>query len=108
MEMAPEPFLAQKRASVADAKLAYFGGDFERCLEICADTRARTLTTASEVALLTARAYLRTGRPREAQNAIVETRETHTTLDAWLTAQMLEATALIRQDDADAGIALLV
>jgi len=108
MEMAPKPFLVAKRASVSDAKLAYFEGDFERCLEICADIRVRTLATASEVALLTARAYLCTGRAHEAQKTIVETLETHATLDASLTAQMLVATARIRQDDADTGIAMLV
>jgi DNA-binding CsgD family transcriptional regulator len=107
VEQASKLFLA-RHASVSDAKLAYFGGDFERCLEVCANVRVRSVTTASEVALLTARALLRTGRPLEAQNAISDTRETHTTLDAWLTAQMLVATARIRQNDADAGIAMLV
>ena len=58
--------------------------------------------------MLTARAYLRTGRPHEAQIAIVDTLETHASLDASLTAQMLFATARIRQDDADTGIAMLV
>jgi DNA-binding CsgD family transcriptional regulator len=47
------------------------------------------------------------GRPREAQNAIAETLETHTTLDAALTAQMLVASARIRQGDPDTGIAIL-
>jgi len=108
MEMAPKPILAGRRASVSDAKAAYFEGDFERCLEICSDMRVRTVATASEVALLTARAYLRTGRPHEAQRAIVDTLETHTTVDASLTAQMLVASARIRQDDADTGIAILL
>lgn len=108
MEMAPKPILAGRRASVSDAKLAYFEGDFERCLEICSDMRVRSVATASEVALLTARAYLRTGRPQEAQRAIVDTLETHTTVDASLTAQMLVASARIRQDDADTGIAILL
>src|SRR5450755_4789985 len=108
MEMAPKPILAGKRASVSDAKLAYFEGDFERCLEICSGMRVGSVATASEVALLSARAYLRTGRPHEAQRAIVETLETHTTLDASLTAQMLVASARIRQGDADTGIAILI
>jgi DNA-binding CsgD family transcriptional regulator/tetratricopeptide (TPR) repeat protein len=108
MEMAPKPILAGGRASVSDAKLAYFEGDFERCLEICSGMRVRSVATASEVALLTARAYLRTGRPNEAQRAIVDTLETHTTLDAALTAQMLVASARIRQNDADTGIAILM
>jgi DNA-binding CsgD family transcriptional regulator len=107
MELAPQLFRTSKRASVADAKLAYFEGDFERCLAICAEIRVRTLTTASEVALIEARAYLRTGRPREAQSTIVNTLDTHATLDASLTAQMLLATARIRQNDADAGLAML-
>jgi DNA-binding CsgD family transcriptional regulator len=108
MEMAPKPILAGRRASVSDAKAAYFEGDFERCLEICSDMRVRTVATASEVALLTARAYLRTGRPHEAQRAIVDSLETHTSVDASLTAQMLVASARIRQDDADTGIAILL
>jgi DNA-binding CsgD family transcriptional regulator/tetratricopeptide (TPR) repeat protein len=107
MEIAPKPILVGRRASVSDAKLAYFEGDFERCLEICADIRVGSLATASEIALLTARAYLRTGRPAEAQSAIVDSLEMHATLDASLTAQMLVATARIRQNDADTGIAIL-
>ncbi len=107
MEMAPKPIPVGTRASVSDAKLAYFEGDFERCLEICADIRVGSVATTSEVALLSARAYLRTGRPREAQAAIVDTLETHATLDASLTAQMLVASARIRQDDPDTGIAIL-
>lgn len=107
MEIAPKPILVGRRASVSDAKLAYFEGDFERCLEICADIRVGSLATASEVALLSARAYLRTGRPAEAQSAIVDSLEMHATLDASLTAQMLVATARIRQNDADTGIAIL-
>jgi hypothetical protein len=94
--------------SVSDAKRAYFAGDFERCLEICADVRVGSLATASEVALLSARAYLRTGRPYEAQCTLVETLEIHATLDASLTAEMLVATARIRQNDAETGIAMLV
>lgn len=107
MDLARDPILQNQRASLADAKLAYFEGDFERCLEICTNIRVRTLSTASEVALLTARAYLRTGRAREAQDAIVGSLETHATLDASLTAEMLLATARIRQDDADTGIGML-
>jgi DNA-binding CsgD family transcriptional regulator len=105
--MAPQPFLITKQASIMDAKLAYFEGDFERCLAVCANIRVSTLATASEVALMRARAYLRTGRPRDAQNVITESRETHTTLDASLTAQMLVASALIRQDQPVIGIAML-
>jgi len=66
-------------------------GDSEGCLEICGDIQVRALTTASEVALLTARAYLCTGQPREAQKTIVETLGTHATFDASLTAQMLRS-----------------
>jgi DNA-binding CsgD family transcriptional regulator len=108
MQMAPKPILAGRRVSVSDAKAAYFEGDFERCIEICSGMRVRTVATASEVALLTARAYLRTGRPQEAQRVIVDSLETHSTVDASLTAQMLVASARIRQDDADTGIAILV
>jgi hypothetical protein len=107
MELAIQPFPARKRASISTAKIAYFAGDFERCLDICASLRLHNPTTASEVALLTARAYLRTGRPREAQKTIAETRATHVTLDAALTARMLEATALVRQGQPDTGIAML-
>ena len=107
MEIAPKPLLVGKRASVSEAKFAYFEGDFERCLEICANIRMGSVATASEVALLTARAFLRTGRAREAQNTIVDSLDNHRTLDASLTAQMLVATARIRQDDPDTGIAIL-
>jgi DNA-binding CsgD family transcriptional regulator/tetratricopeptide (TPR) repeat protein len=108
MEMAPRPVPIRRRASVSDAKLAYFEGDFDHCLEICADIRVVSIATASEVALLRARAFLRTGRPRDAQDAIADSLQTHTTLDATLTAQMLVAQARIRQDDPDTGIAILL
>ena len=107
MEMAAKPLPSGKRASVSEAKLAYFEGDFDRCLELCATMRIRTISTASEVALLTARAYLRTGRAREAEAAIVDSFNIHITVDASLTAQMLMGAARIRQADADGGIALL-
>jgi thioredoxin-like negative regulator of GroEL len=108
MEFAAQPFSFGKRATVSNAKLAYLEGDFERCLEICAQIRVGSIATASEVALLTARALLRIGRPREAQNVIVDALDTHLTLDASLTAQMLVATARIRQDDVDTAIAILL
>ena len=38
---------------------------------------------------------------------IVDSLDTHATLDASLTAQMLVAAARIRQDDPDTGIAML-
>jgi DNA-binding CsgD family transcriptional regulator len=107
MELATQPFPTQTRASISVAKSAYFVGDFERCLEICASIRLSDVTLASEVALLKARSYLRTGRPREAQTTIAETRALHTTLDAALTARMIEATALVRQGIVDTGIAML-
>ncbi len=107
MEMAAKPVPSTKRATVSAAKLAYFEGDFERCLQICSEIRVRPVATASEVALLSARAYLRTGRAAEAQAAITETLATHASLDAALTAQMLLGTARIRQGDPDGGIALL-
>ena len=107
MEMAARPFPSGKRACVSEAKLAYFEGDFDRCLEICAQIRVSSLATASEVALLSARAYLRTGRAGEAETVLLESFETHATLDATLTAQMLLGTARIRGGDPDAGIALL-
>ncbi len=108
MELAPKLFLARKHASVSDAKHAYFEGDFERCLEICTDIGIGTIQAASEIALIKARAFLRTGRADEARLTIAATRALHATLDAGLTAQMLEATALIRLNEADAGIALLL
>jgi DNA-binding CsgD family transcriptional regulator len=107
MELAGKPYPYHKQASVSEARLAYFAGDFERCLAICADIRIRSLATASEVALLNARAYLRTGRPKEAAAGLVETANTHTSLDASLSAQMLLGTARIRQGDADAGLSIL-
>jgi DNA-binding CsgD family transcriptional regulator len=108
MQVASKPLPIRKRPALSDAKLAYFEGDFERCLDICSGIHVGTLASASEVALITARAYLRSGRAREAHNTIVAARETHTTLDACLTSQMLEASALIRQGNADSGIALVL
>ena len=107
MELAAKPFPCHRRASVSEARLAYFEGDFERCLAICADIRIRSLATASEVALLMARAYLRTGRPKEAEAGLVETANTHASLDASLSAQMLLGTARIRQADPDGGLSIL-
>jgi tetratricopeptide (TPR) repeat protein len=98
---------AELSARPSDAKLAYFEGDFSRCLELCSKIVIRTTTAASEVGLLRARALLRTGRPREAEEAILESLQTHTTIDASLTAEMLIGSARIRQGDADGGIEIL-
>jgi tetratricopeptide (TPR) repeat protein len=107
MEMAPKPIPSPKRASASEAKVAYFEGDFERCLAICADIRVRSIATASEVALLSARAYLRSGRPTEAEEVLLDSLASHTSLDAALTAKMLLGVARIRRGDPDDGLALL-
>jgi DNA-binding CsgD family transcriptional regulator/tetratricopeptide (TPR) repeat protein len=108
MQAASRLLSGRERPALSDAKLAYFDGDFERCLEICANIRVSTVASASEVALITARAYLRSGRPHDAQSTLIAARGTHWTLDACLTSQMIEGTALIRQNDPDGGIALLL
>lgn len=107
MASAPELIPSEKRASVSQAKRAYFDGDFERCLATCADIPVRSAATASEVALLRARSLLRTGRPREAEVALADTFTTHISLDASLTAAMLLGTARIRQADCVGGLAIL-
>jgi tetratricopeptide (TPR) repeat protein len=107
MQMAPKPFPAAKRLSVADARIAFFAGDYERCLEICSHRQVSTLASSSEVALFTARALLRCGRPDEAEATLAGTRELHLTLDASLTAQLLTATARIAQGDPDTAIGIL-
>jgi DNA-binding CsgD family transcriptional regulator len=106
-ELASKPFPSSKRASLSEAKLAFFKGDFERCLAICADIGVQSVATASEIALLNARAYLRLHRPREAESVIRETFTLHATLDTSATAHMLLGTARIEQGDYDGGIALL-
>jgi DNA-binding CsgD family transcriptional regulator/tetratricopeptide (TPR) repeat protein len=107
METATKTFTVEKRLALSDAKQAYFQGDFDRCLTLCGDLRIASVATASEVALLMARAYLRTGRPAEAETVLVRARAAHVGLDASLTSQMLMATARIRQGDVDAGIVML-
>lgn len=47
VEMLPRPLLAMEPSSVSDAKLAYFEGDFETCLEICAKIRIGVVETTS-------------------------------------------------------------
>ncbi len=107
MDVAPKPITVGTQATVSEAKLAYFEGDFDRCLDVCAGIRVRSLATASEVALLSARAYLRTGRAREAEVVLRDSTATHVSLDASLTAQMLLGAARIRQGDCDTGISTL-
>jgi DNA-binding NarL/FixJ family response regulator len=107
MALATRSFPSEKRATLSEAKLAYFEGDFERCLAICGDPGAHSITTASEVALLSARAYLRLARPSEAEGVILKTITLHGTSDASATAQMLLGSARINQGDADGGLAIL-
>jgi len=106
-ELAARPFPLTKRATLSEARLAYFEGDFERCLAICADVGVQSVATASEIALLSARACLRLARPREAESVLRETFNLHATVDTSATAQMLLGTARIRQGDHDGGITIL-
>jgi len=108
MDMASNRLQTKTRITLADAKMAYFQGDFYACLDICSSIRLTSSDFSSEVALLKARAYLRTGRPNEAESVLNDSRGSHRSLDAWVTSQMLEATALVRQDSVDAGLEMLL
>jgi DNA-binding CsgD family transcriptional regulator len=100
------------RVRFSDAMRAWFAGDFEGCLGLCDRVRATDRDTISQLALLRARALLRiaTYRPAAAAEAEAALRSSfidHGILDASLTAQMLFASARIRQDDRRGALAAL-
>lgn len=95
------------RASLSRAKDAWFAGDFERCLELCAAVRTRSARTAYELILMRARALLRLHRAAEAEVLLRDIIFVDAPLDEALTAQMLFAMARIWSGDAPGGLEIL-
>lgn len=101
------------RPTVHEAIRAWFGGDFERCLDLCDAIVLGGRSVRSDVALIRARALLRLAQYRpgaaaEAEQTLRSAFITHGSLDASLTAQMLLGAACIRQGRVDEGLGLLV
>ncbi|MEA2720450.1 MAG: hypothetical protein QOJ39_2314, partial [Candidatus Eremiobacteraeota bacterium] len=86
---------------------AWFAGDFEGCLALCDRVRPNDVDMVSQLALLRARALLRTSRPDEAITVVRNVFVAHGTLDASLTARMLLGTAYVRRGDDQHGLDLL-
>ena len=86
---------------------AWFAGDFEGCLALCDRVRPSDVDMVSQLALLRARALLRTSRPDEAITVVRNVFVAHGTLDASLTARMLLGTAYVRRGDNGHGLELL-
>ncbi len=86
---------------------AWFAGDFEGCLELCARVRPHDVDMVSQLALLRARALLRLSRPDDAIAVVRSVFVAHGTLDASLTARMLLGTAYVRRGDHGVGLDLL-
>lgn len=98
---------AAGRATFSQAMRAWFDGDFERCLDLCARVRAPDVDTVSQLALLRGRALLRLGRPDDAIAVVNERFVAHGTLDASLTARMLLGGAEVRRGEYRRGLAIL-
>jgi DNA-binding NarL/FixJ family response regulator len=96
------------RGMVADARAAWYRGEFELCLTILDRASAFTVHDAStaEAALLRARSLLRTKRAAEARDHLETQIPNFAGVDERYTARMLHATAIAR-DDARRGLALL-
>jgi DNA-binding CsgD family transcriptional regulator len=95
------------RATFSEAMRAWFAGDFEGCLALCDRVRPNDVDMVSQLALLRARALLRTGRPDDAIAVVRNAFIAHGTLDASLTARMLLGTAYVRGGDNRHGLELL-
>ncbi|MDB5026766.1 MAG: hypothetical protein JWO66_455, partial [Candidatus Eremiobacteraeota bacterium] len=95
------------RAPFSEAMRAWFAGDFEGCLALCDRVRPNDIDTVSQLALLRARALLRTGRADEAIAVVRGAFIAHGTLDASLTARMLLGTAFVRRGDQERGLEIL-
>jgi DNA-binding CsgD family transcriptional regulator len=87
---------------------AWFGGDFERCLDLCGAVRLRDANTETHVALLRARALVRLHRLDEALGVLSHVRTGSDQPDETATALMLTGEAHVRRGDAQSGLGFLL
>ncbi|HEY0395660.1 MAG TPA: helix-turn-helix transcriptional regulator [Candidatus Elarobacter sp.] len=93
--------------TLADARQAFFDGDFERCLVLCDAVRTPNNPMRFEVAVLRARVHLRLDRGDRALEALRAVEFTALTVDQYVTAQMLIGAAYVRVGQKLHGEAIL-
>jgi DNA-binding NarL/FixJ family response regulator len=97
-----------QRVTFSSAFQAFLDGRFEAALAACDALSLRDDANRYEVALLRARILLRFGLGAAALEALRECAWTPTSVDQYVTAQMLRGAAHVRLGEAERGEALLV
>jgi DNA-binding CsgD family transcriptional regulator/predicted negative regulator of RcsB-dependent stress response len=100
--------LGGQRATFSLARQAFLEGDFEECLAACDAISLHDDTSRYEVALLRARVLLRLSRADKAIDALRACAYTPTSLDPYVTAQMLLGASYVRLGQVERGEGVLV
>ncbi len=93
--------------TVADVRQAFFQGDFERVLLLCALVAAEDDAARSEIALLRTRALIRLDQSERAVEVLTSTTVRSSEVDQHATARMLLGAAYVRLGQVERGAALL-
>jgi DNA-binding CsgD family transcriptional regulator/predicted negative regulator of RcsB-dependent stress response len=99
--------LSGQRATFSSARQAFLEGDFEQCLAACDAMSLQEDSVRYDVALLRARVLLRLGRAEKAIEALRACAYTPTSLDPYVTAQMLLGASYVRLGQIERGEAIL-
>jgi DNA-binding NarL/FixJ family response regulator len=99
--------LSDQRATLAQARQAYFDGEFERCLVLCDAVRSNHDATRFEVAMLRARVHVRLDRGDRALEALRIVAFTALSVDEFIAATMLTGAAYVRLGQKQRGESIL-
>lgn len=92
---------------LADARQAYLDGEFEACLNLCDEVRARDDGERADLAILRARVYVRVDRGDRALEVLRTVPVNHLPADQQIIVEMLLGASYVRLGQKERGTSLL-
>jgi len=96
-----------QRVTLSGVRDAYFNGEFEACIALAEEFRARSAEDATEVTFLRARSLLALNRQDQALETVRNLRLSDRPLDEYLTAQLLLGAAYVALGQTKPGLDIL-